>query len=186
MTRFSPSLSIALMSMFAFASSGAFGAVECNRKTNNTSGFSSAKVHDSWYPKVIYFEIENAKKKGTRRLRFSEGYAIDSQGRFRLPTETIWEMLPNGQVFGKFAGNQQSGYQNITPRKYTCSMNVSEILAKQASGASETKQQNSPEKQAARPQQTKLDRAKSECADLGFKSGTEKHGDCVLKLLDNL
>ena len=31
---------------------------------------------------------------------------------------------------------------------------------------------------------TKLDEAKSKCSDLGFTAGTEKHGDCVLKLMD--
>lgn len=30
-----------------------------------------------------------------------------------------------------------------------------------------------------------LDKLKSTCTELGFKSGTEKHGDCVLKLMDN-
>jgi len=31
---------------------------------------------------------------------------------------------------------------------------------------------------------SKLDKAKSTCADLGFTAGTEKHGECVLKLMD--
>ena len=32
---------------------------------------------------------------------------------------------------------------------------------------------------------SKLDKAKSTCTELGFTLGTEKHGDCVLKMLDN-
>ena len=32
---------------------------------------------------------------------------------------------------------------------------------------------------------SKLNKAKSLCTELGFRSGTEKHGDCVMKLLDN-
>ena len=32
---------------------------------------------------------------------------------------------------------------------------------------------------------SKLDKAKSTCTDLGFSAGTEKHGECVLKLLGN-
>jgi hypothetical protein len=32
---------------------------------------------------------------------------------------------------------------------------------------------------------SKLNKVKSLCTELGFKSGTEKHGDCVMKLLDN-
>ena len=32
---------------------------------------------------------------------------------------------------------------------------------------------------------SKLDKAKSTCTDLGFTAGTEKHGECVLKMMDN-
>jgi len=32
---------------------------------------------------------------------------------------------------------------------------------------------------------SKIDKAKSTCTELGFTAGTEKHGQCVLKLLDN-
>ena len=32
---------------------------------------------------------------------------------------------------------------------------------------------------------SKIDKAKSTCTDLGFTAGTEKHGECVLKLMDN-
>ena len=32
---------------------------------------------------------------------------------------------------------------------------------------------------------SKLDKAKSTCTDLGFTAGTGKHGECVLKVMDN-
>ena len=32
---------------------------------------------------------------------------------------------------------------------------------------------------------SKLDKAKSTCTELGFTAGTEKHGECVLKIIDN-
>ena len=32
---------------------------------------------------------------------------------------------------------------------------------------------------------SQLDKAKSTCTELGFTLGTEKHGDCVLKMMDN-
>ena len=32
---------------------------------------------------------------------------------------------------------------------------------------------------------SKLDKAKSTCTELGFTAGTEKHGECVLKVMDN-
>ena len=34
------------------------------------------------------------------------------------------------------------------------------------------------------PSTSKLDKAKSTCTELGFTAGTEKHGECVLKLMD--
>ena len=30
-----------------------------------------------------------------------------------------------------------------------------------------------------------LEKAKATCTELGFTLGTEKHGDCVLKMMDN-
>jgi hypothetical protein len=35
------------------------------------------------------------------------------------------------------------------------------------------------------PSTSKLEKAKSTCTELGFTAGTEKHGDCVLKMMDN-
>ena len=32
---------------------------------------------------------------------------------------------------------------------------------------------------------SKIDKAKSTCTELGFTAGTEKHGECVLKVMDN-
>ena len=31
---------------------------------------------------------------------------------------------------------------------------------------------------------TKIDKAKATCTDLGFTAGTEKFGECVLKMMD--
>lgn len=184
-------LLLALITTTAF-SSNVVAEIECERKTNSTSGFKDAKAHDWWFPKKIYFETKHAEPKGSKRLTFSEGYLKTSEGWFKLPPKTIWEMLPNGQLFGKFAGNQRSGYKQITPRKYVCSMNVSEILAKKAADSSDSGQRSSSQStsnaatQGSVPQQTKLEKAKKECSDLGFERGTERHGDCVLKLLDSL
>ena len=35
------------------------------------------------------------------------------------------------------------------------------------------------------PSSSKIDKAKSTCKELGFTAGTEKHGECVLKMMDN-
>jgi hypothetical protein len=42
---------------------------------------------------------------------------------------------------------------------------------------------SSPSSSTSSP--SKLDKAKSTCTELGFTAGTEKHGECVLKMMDN-
>ena len=43
---------------------------------------------------------------------------------------------------------------------------------------------STPNKNQSRNGKLSLKKAKSECSDLGFKKGTEKYGDCVMKLID--
>ena len=38
--------------------------------------------------------------------------------------------------------------------------------------------------QSPKTPSNKLEKAKSNCTELGFTAGTEKHGDCVMKLFD--
>ena len=44
---------------------------------------------------------------------------------------------------------------------------------------------SSPSTSSSTSSPSKLDKAKSTCTELGFTAGTEKHGECVLKMMDN-
>ena len=44
---------------------------------------------------------------------------------------------------------------------------------------------NASSTSSSSPSTSKLDKAKSTCTELGFTAGTEKHGECVLKMMDN-
>ena len=44
---------------------------------------------------------------------------------------------------------------------------------------------SSPSPSSSTSSPSKLDKAKSTCTELGFTAGTEKHGECVLKMMDN-
>ena len=44
---------------------------------------------------------------------------------------------------------------------------------------------SSPSPSSSTSSPSKLDKAKSTCTELGFTAGTEKHGECVLKVMDN-
>ena len=46
------------------------------------------------------------------------------------------------------------------------------------------KKYNAPSMPTTSASSSKLDKAKSTCTELGFTLGTEKHGDCVLKMMD--
>jgi len=53
-----------------------------------------------------------------------------------------------------------------------------------------SQQENSANQDVQKTQSTldnasKLDKAKSTCAEIGFTAGTEDYGKCVLKMMDN-
>jgi len=51
--------------------------------------------------------------------------------------------------------------------------------------SSQPQQKQSATQSSKSSSASKIDKAKSTCTELGFTAGTEKHGQCVLKLLDN-
>ncbi len=157
--------------------------VECKRKTNDTDGFVDSTSYDWWFPKQIFFEVHNADETDNRRIRFSEGYLFEAGKRYKLPKGIAWELLPNGQLFGIFL-DQKSGYMQIRPRKYVCSMTVSEVLHIKTK-SNNVKETPSSEKQS-NLSDDKMAKAKLTCSELGFEPKTEKHGSCVLKLLDEM
>jgi len=62
--------------------------------------------------------------------------------------------------------------------RYRCDTGSAEVLStvdKRLKSASPTPPSSSS---------SKLDKAKLTCTELGFTAGTEKHGECVLKMMD--
>ena len=73
----------------------------------------------------------------------------------------------------------RGGYQDSGPIWGLCKKTIlssSNSAAPSASSPSPSSSTSSP---------SKLDKAKSTCTELGFTAGTEKHGECVLKMMDN-
>jgi len=76
--------------------------------------------------------------------------------------------------------------------KYSINQNLplDEILEFAGYTEAASQQENSANQDVQKTQSTldnasKLDIAKSTCTELGFTLGTEKHGECVLKMMDN-
>ena len=58
------------------------------------------------------------------------------------------------------------------------------MLVKFGLGTPKTSKMLSDTKALTKVKKSELAKAKSECSTLGFTAGTEKHGDCVMKLMD--
>lgn len=76
----------------------------------------------------------------------------------------------------KYLNNQKLSYAE-----------VEEFMKIQAGAQKPTEADDliSAETSAGTERAQKLDKAKSICTELGFTLGTEKHGECVLKMMDN-
>ena len=85
-------------------------------------------------------------------------------------------LLPNNLLIGsvKPFGN----YAPVSNIRYKCDINSNELRAKLDEGGTAATNQSS------KSSTSKIDKAKSTCTELGFTAGTEKHGECVLKLMD--
>lgn len=103
--------------------------VECLRKSHSHLGFQSPAVFEAWFPRAIYLYPDEAQMTEGGRLKFSErsGYYIEDGQSYWLTPGVIWEMLPDGRLFGFFP--QKPGYVQITTQRYDCDATVEEILA---------------------------------------------------------
>ena len=176
------SIKVALTSIFicGFISTSASAAdVVCNRKGDNWSGFVSKAAFESWYPKTIYFEPSAAKTHKTNRVRFSKGYEQINGSYYTISSDIIWELLPNSQLIAQKA--QKGGFKATVPVKYKCDQTPAQIL----SGATSSGGSGTDKPEAVDPDLEKaISKAIDICSDLGFEAGSEKHADCVLKLID--
>ena len=86
-------------------------------------------------------------------------------------TATVTHDLGDGRAKRRWNSAMKSLKEEAEKRGLDCS--VGQITGKKTSTDSSTSESMS------------LDKAKAECASLGFTAGTEKHGDCVMKLMGN-
>ena len=173
-----------LLSFCVFPSvASASDVVTCER-TGSSEGFASADAFNSWFPTPAFFEVSFAKTvKGATRITFSEGFYEENGSYYIYPPHKA-TLFESGSMSVSMA--QKAGYKKISDVRYKCdmtSLEVKRLLANSSGSASDsnsTRQQQNENKSTGA---MSLSKAKQECGGLGYKSGTEKFADCVMKLL---
>ena len=73
--------------------------------------------------------------------------------------------------------------------RHSCPSTLTQIASNNVNGQYSVRfcldQVSSRQTKSLTTSSSKIEKAKSTCTDLGFTAGTEKHGECVLKLMDN-
>ena len=173
--------------LFCFAYSGIASAerfTTCERITANTRGFTSVAAFRSWFPSPAFFELSAAKAIENRSfVQFESGFYQAGAEYFLYPPHKV-TLFKNGSMSVEMT--QKAGYQRKDPVRYKCDMNSEEVKELIKASARSTSSNNGI---ASKPSNgmgngsLNLNEAKKECASLGFQTGTEKFGDCVMKLL---
>ena len=173
--------------LFCFAFSEMASAEQfttCERITAKGRGFTSVAAFRSWFPSPAFFELSAAKVVKHRDfVQFESGFYQDGTDYFLYPPHKV-TLFKTGSMSVEMA--QQAGYQHKDPVRYKCDMSSEEV--KKFIMAS-TKSSSSHNGIASKPSigmengSSGLSDAKKECASLGFQTGTEKFGDCVMKLM---
>ena len=128
----------------------------------------------SWIPENQNHRIKNGDKVESILFGWQGNVSKDTPKRieFSYPEQKIEYIYfrTSQKAVATFVVSPQSG------QRYKVWGKCDEI--KQSSSSSD----NKPDTNFS---SSKLDKAKSTCKELGFELGTEKHGDCVLKLMEN-
>ena len=117
---------------------------------------------ESWYPDYVSFtatDFEIPEDAGTKKVIKVMTFSMGSGGQVKQ----YWNLLPNGSW--KTSNSRWANHVAEAKRR-GLSCGVGEKASDNIS------------------QLSKLEKAKSTCTDLGFTAGTEKHGDCVMRLID--
>ena len=154
------------------ASTASYSAtINCERTTNDFRGYNTFEAFESWWPKNLNLDGNDFKEAGagSKAMVYKKTGGEKTSGnhftrKFRL--------LPNNLMIG--AVKPFGNYASVTNIRYKCDINSNELRVKLAEGGATPS--------TAVSSSSKMDKAKSTCTDLGFSDGTEKHGECVLKL----
>lgn len=157
--------------------------VTCER-TGRSQGFSTVDAFNSWFPTPAFFEVSFAKTiKGATRITFSEGFYEEKGSYYIYPPHKV-TLFESGSMSVSMA--QTAGFKKITDVRYKCDMTSLEVKRLLANSSGSASDNNSTSQQQIESKSTgalSLSEAKQECGALGYKSGTEKFADCVMKLL---
>ena len=154
------------------ASTASYSAtINCERTTSSYQGYKDFAAFESWWPKNIDLDGNDFTEagKGSKAMVYEN---IGGEKASGTHFTRKYRLLPNNLMIG--AVKPFGNYASVSNIRYKCDINSNELRAKLAEGGAEPS--------TAVSSSSKMDKAKSTCTDLGFSDGTEKHGECVLKL----
>jgi hypothetical protein len=156
--------------------------INCDRVTSMHASFKNSKGFDAWFQKVLRLDLSTLiEEKASLRQGVIYWKTVGTRVKITYITKSglvrYWKILPNKLAF---ASIKPRGNKMVTSGiRYKCDLSSVEVISV-LTGVSKTLPPRS-----APSTNSKLNKAKSLCTELGFRSGTEKHGDCVMKLLNN-
>ena len=164
--------------------------VDCRRTSASPTGFASLQAMESWYPKSVSFNAADFRShpdKTKKQMIYEHRSVMKGEAAGAGTVLLIWRLLPNGKMLATFP--RKSGYSTPPAGRYRCSVNAEDVRQYLRSNGSETanpsgSQKTAPQSTEAGTRRSEVDEAIAKCTSLGFTKGTEKHGDCVMKLLD--
>ena len=180
--------------------------LECVRKTQGHTGFVSQAYFEKSFPKTKIFFPEQFKPVGgtSKSIIAIESATFKDGGSLNYN----WRLLPSGKMVAFVRHGKQSTLNMPGNVHYNCNMKPEVVLAAKndvmgtpgkdlgsyqgSVGAGFGSYAGGPGPTAVdtkalnKVKKSELTKAKSECSTLGFTAGTEKHGDCVMKLMDTI
>lgn len=166
-----------ISSIFPTLSNDFDGNYDCNRTSLATSGFQNKAAAESWFPKNVVISLQNGESYlfdiKSYKVKYYERKAI---AQFRYSGERLkFELKPKATSYLYLM--PKDGFQQTAGSGYKCvKTNFGQnITVPNTSANTSSKSKNS---------KSNLEAAKLTCTELGFVAGTEKHGSCVLKLLE--
>ena len=155
--------------------------VNCERTTNSSDGYQTQGAFESWWPKNIDLDGENFEEAGSGSKAMVYDNVITTTTGYSFTRK--WRLLPNNLLIG--AVKPFGNFADVNNIRYKCKINSNELRVKLAeSNSAVSNQSSTPTTKSSTTSSSNMDKAKSTCTDLGFTAGTEKHGECVLKLMD--
>ena len=167
--------------------------VNCDRTTSNHGAFAKKAHFEGWFVKKMSFNT-NRLVKETKSMENGKGYwrtkgtrvyiTTNRKALGGVPVRIISRLLPSKLMITGF--QKYGNFKHVDGVRYKCDKGAADVI-RALKGGSTTSSSTSSSSSSSSSSSTnsKLNKAKSLCTELGFKSGTEKHGDCVMKLLDN-